>query len=186
MKTNIFSAIRLTLVMFVICTVMYTLFVYGFAQFSNNHGEGEVITFNGKEMYVNIGQRFTEDKYFNSRPSAVGYNAAGSGASNKAFSNPDYIKEVNAKVDSFLVHNPGIIKSQIPVDLITASGSGIDPNISVEGALIQIKRIAKIRNKSELSIVQIVKENTEAPLFGLLGPSKVNVLLLNIALDKLK
>jgi K+-transporting ATPase ATPase C chain len=160
--------------------------VYGFAQFSNNHGEGEVITFNGKEMYVNIGQRFTEDKYFNSRPSAVGYNAAGSGASNKAFSNPDYIKEVNAKVDSFLVHNPGIIKSQIPVDLITASGSGIDPNISVEGALIQIKRIAKIRNKSELSIVQIVKENTEAPLFGLLGPSKVNVLLLNIALDKLK
>jgi K+-transporting ATPase ATPase C chain len=185
MKKYIFSAIRLTFVMLILCVGIYTLIIYGFAQFSNNHGEGEVVKFNGKDMYVNIGQKFTDDKYFNSRPSAVAYNAAGSGASNKAFSNPDYLKEVNARVDSFLVHNPGIKKSDIPVDLITASGSGLDPNISVDAALIQIKRIARIRNKPEIRLVQLVNEKIEAPLFGIIGTKKVNVLLLNIALDKL-
>jgi K+-transporting ATPase ATPase C chain len=96
MKTNIFPAIKLTLVCLVFFMGIYTLAVYGIAQFTTNKGKGEIITQNGKTYYTNIGQSFTDDKYFYSRPSAVGYNAAGSGGSNKGPSNPDYLAEVQA------------------------------------------------------------------------------------------
>jgi K+-transporting ATPase ATPase C chain len=164
---------------------IYTLAVYGIAQFAPNKGKGEIITLNGKIYYANIGQSFTDDKYFYSRPSAVGYNAAGSGGSNKGPTNPDYLADVQARIDTFLIHNPDVKKSEIPSDLVTASGSGLDPNISVQAAQVQIKRIAKIRGVSEAQLQQLIHSNTESPLFGFLGTEKINVLKLNLSLIKL-
>lgn len=186
MKSNILPAIKLTLVCLVFFMGIYTLSVYGIAQFTPNKGKGDMIVHNGKTYYSNIGQTFTEDSYFNSRPSAVGYNAAGSGGSNKGPGNPDYLKQVQARIDTFLVHNPGVSKSEIPSDLVTASGSGLDPNISVQAAKVQIKRIANIRNIADETLFQLIEQQTEKPLLGLFGTEKINVLKLNIALDDLK
>ena len=84
------------------------------------------------------------------------------------------------------MHNPDVIKSEIPVDLMTASGSGLDPNISVQAAYVQVKRIAKIRNTTEATLQELIKVQIEKPLIGIFGPKKINVLKLNIALDNLK
>lgn len=186
MKSNILPAIKLTILSILLLAVIYPLAVWGIAQFSPNNGQGEIIAENGKTYYSNIGQSFKEDHYFNSRPSAVGYNAAGSGGSNKGASNPDYLAEVQTRIDTFLVHNPGINKADIPVDLITASGSGLDPNISVQAAKVQVKRIAKVRNISETTLQDLINQQIEKPLLGLFGPEKINVLKLNLALDNLK
>lgn len=186
MKENILPAIRLTLVSLLFFSGIYTMTVLGIAQFSPNHGKGEILKQGNKTYYANVGQTFTDDKYFYSRPSAVSYNAAGAGGSNKGPSNPDYLKEVQARIDSFLVHNPGISKAGIPSDLVTASGGGLDPNISVQAATVQVKRIAKIRGFAEGHIQQLIISNTEKPLLGFLGTEKINVLKLNIALDNLK
>jgi len=186
MKTNIFSAIKLTILTIIFFCGIYTLVVWAIAQLSPNHGKGEIITQNGKTYYENIGQSFTEDKYFNSRPSAVSYNAAGSAGSNKGPSNPDYLAQVQSRIDTFLAHNPNVNKADIPSELVTASGSGLDPNISIEAAIIQINRIAKVRNISTDALQQLIKKQTEQPLAGLFGPKKLNVLKLNLALDNLK
>ncbi|WP_317897719.1 K(+)-transporting ATPase subunit C [Aurantibacillus circumpalustris] len=186
MKTNLFPAIKLTIVCLIFFMGIYTLAILGIAQFAPNSGKGEIISQNSKTYYTNIGQSFTVDKYFNSRPSAVGYNAAGSGGSNKGPSNPDYLAEVQARIDTFLVHNPEVNKSEIPSDLVTASGSGLDPNISAQAAMVQVKRIAKTRNMKEESVTQLIEQHTEQPLFGLFGTEKINVLKLNLALDNLK
>ncbi|WP_447952076.1 K(+)-transporting ATPase subunit C [Chryseobacterium koreense] len=186
MKKHILPAIKLTVLSIILLAVVYPLFVWGMAQLSSNKGKGQVITHNGKTYYANIGQSFTEDKYFWSRPSAVDYNAAGSGGSNKGASNEAYLAEVQARIDTFLVHNPGIDKSEIPVDLVTASGSGLDPNFSVQSAKVQVKRIAKIRGIDELKLNQLIDKQIEKPLWGIFGPEKINVLKLNLALDELR
>ena len=183
MKSNILPAIKLTLVCLVFFSGIYTLAIYGIAQFVPNNGKGEIITHNGKTFYANIAQNFSHNSYFSSRPSAVAYNAAGSGGSNKGPSNPDYLAEVQARIDTFLVHNPTVEKSQIPSDLVTASGAGLDPNISVQAATVQIPRIAKTRNLAEKDLQLLVKQQIEKPLLGLFGTEKINVLKLNIALD---
>ena len=141
---------------------------------------------NGEKFYENIAQNFSQDKYFWSRPSAVNYNAAGSGGSNKGPSNPDYLATIQARIDTFMLHNPGIKKSEIPSDMVTASGSGEDPNISVQGALVQIPRIAKAINISTDNVKAIIEQNIEKPWLGLVGVEKINVLKLNIALNNLK
>lgn len=186
MKSNLLPAIKLTIISLVFFMAIYTFAVYGMAQLAPNQGKGDIIIHNGKTYYSNIGQLFTDDIYFNSRPSAVVYNAAGSGGSNKGPNNPDYLKEVQTRIDTFLVHNPGVTKSEIPSDLVTASGSGLDPNISVQAAKVQVKRIAKVRNLSEKELILLIDEQTEKPLLGLFGTEKINVLKLNLALDTLK
>ncbi len=186
MKENIFPAIRLTVICLLFFSGIYTLIVWGVAQFSTNAGKGEIIKQDNKIYYANVGQKFTNDNYFYSRPSAVAYNAAGAGGSNKGPSNPDYLKDVQARIDTFLVHNPGINKSDIPSDLVTASGSGLDPHISVQAANVQVKRIAKIRGIAEGNLQQLIISNTEKPLLGFLGTERINLLKLNIALDNLK
>lgn len=186
MKNYLLIGIKLTLVTLVFFAGIYTLFIFGIAQIAPNQGKGFVTESNGKKYYSNIGQSFTDAKYFNSRPSAVAYNAAGSGGSNKGPSNPEYLAEVQKRIDTFLIQNPDIKKSEIPADLVTASGSGLDPNISVQGAKVQIKRIAKARNIQESKLEKLIAENTQKPLLGLFGPEKINVLQLNLALDNLK
>lgn len=184
---NILSALKITLLCLVLFVVIYPLIITGIAQFAPNNGKGEIIEINGQKIgFQKVGQAFTLDKYFNSRPSAVAYNAAGSGGSNKGPSNPSYLAEVQARIDTFLVHNPTVEKENIPSELVTASGSGLDPNISVKSAQIQINRIAKIRKIGTKVLENLVSQNVESPLLGFLGPEKINVLKLNLALDKIK
>lgn len=185
MKKHILPAIKLTLILIVFFAVIYPFAVWAIAQAAPNSGKGEIVTFKGKTYYSNIGQVFTDDQYFWSRPSAAGYNAAGSAGSNKGPSNPDYLTEVKGRIDTFMVHNPAITKAEIPADLITASASGLDPHFSVQAAQVQVKRIAQIRNIAEADLVTLIDEHTEKPLMGLFGPAKINVLKLNIALDQL-
>lgn len=187
MKNHLFPALRLTLVLLVLLAVVYPLVVAALGKLTPGGGAGETISANGRVVgYARIGQKFTADRYFNSRPSAVDYNAAGSGGSNKGPSNPDYLKTVEARIDTFLVHNPGVRKSDIPAELVTASGSGLDPDLSPAGANIQIARIARMRGISEEKLLRLVDDHTEGPLLGLFGPAKVNVLKLNVALDALR
>lgn len=180
MKNNLIPSIRLTIVCLVFFCGFYTLTVLGIAKLGP---ASWTFTKNENGYYMNVGQRFVNDRYFWSRPSAVGYNAAGSGGSNKGPSNPDYLAEVQARIDTFLTHNPEIRKEEIPSELVTASGSGIDPDISVQAANVQVKRIAKARNISETTIHQIIEQYTEKPLLGLFGVVKLNVVRLNLALD---
>ncbi len=191
MKNHLVPALRLTLVMLVLLAVIYPLVVAGIAQFAPGGGKGETVSVGGDTAsrrvvgYKLIGQKFTEDRCFNSRPSAVDYNAARSAGSNKGPSNPDYLAAVQARIDTFLVHNPGIQKADIPAELVTASGSGLDPDLSPAGAKIQVARIAKTRDLSAGKLTELVDENIEGPLLGIFGPLKVNVLQLNVALDEL-
>ena len=186
MKKNLLISLKLTVVMLVLCSVLYPLLIAGIGKATPGGGKGKTLSVNGKVVgYELIGQKFTDDKYFWGRPSAVDYNAAGSAGSNKGPSNPDYLKVVQDRIDTFLVHNTGVKKEEIPADLVTASGSGLDPDISPASAYVQVKRIASVRGIAEEKIKALVDQHVEKPFAGL-GPSKVNVLKLNIALDDLK
>jgi potassium-transporting ATPase KdpC subunit len=187
MKKYILPSLKMTLVMLVLCSVLYPLFIAAVGKLTPGHGNGETVMVNGKVVgYALIGQKFDQDKYFWSRPSAAGYNAAGSSGSNKGPTNPDYLKDVQSKIDSFLVHNPGVKKEDVPAELVTYSGSGLDPHLSPKGAYVQVARIAKTRNIPEEKIKALVDQHVERSLFGIFGPEKVNVLKLNVDLDNLK
>lgn len=183
MKT-VFPIIKLTIVTLVLFAGIYPLAMFGIAQFAPNHGKGETIVLNEKTVgYRRIGQEFSQANYFWGRPSAVNYNAAGSAGSNKGPSNADYLALVQKRIDTFLIAHPYLKKSEIPADMVTASGSGLDPDISVQGAKIQMRRIAKARNIDQVKLQKLVENQIEKTVFG---PEKINVLALNIALDKLK
>ncbi len=187
MKQYILPSLKLTLVFIVLCSVLYPLLIAGVAKLAPGAGKGETVSVNGKVVgYKLIGQKFTDDKYFNSRPSAVDFNAAGSAGSNKAPTNTDYLKTVQDRIDTFLIHNPTVKKEQIPSELVTASGSGLDPDLSPQGAYVQTARIAKTRGIPEEKIKALVAQQTQKPLLGVFGPEKVNVLQLNVQLDQLK
>ncbi len=177
MKQYILPSLKLTLVFIILCSLLYPLLIAGIAKFAPGGGKGETVSINGKVVgYKLIGQKFTDDKYFWSRPSAASYNAAGSSGSNKGPSNPDYLKGVQEGIDTFLVHNPTVKKQQIPTELVTSSGSGLDPDLSPQGAYVQVARIAKARGISEEKINALVARQIQKPLLGLFGPEKVNVL----------
>jgi len=187
MKKYLLTSLKLTLVLIILCSVLYPLLIAAVGKLTPSGGDGETVKVNGKVVgYAIVGQKFTDDKYFWSRPSAIDYNAASSGGSNKGPTNPHYLKQVQDRIDTFLVHNPGVDKKDIPAELVTASGSGEDPDLSPAAAKVQVKRIAAIRKIDEQKIYALVDQQTEGPLLGFLGPSKVNVLKLNIALDELK
>jgi K+-transporting ATPase ATPase C chain len=182
---NIFSIIKFTALLVVLLAVIYPLVIFGVAQFAPNQGKGETVSFKGRIVgYEKIGQKFDQNTYFWGRPSAVDYNAAGSGGSNKAPSNADYLALVQKRIDTFLIVHPYLKKSDIPSEMVTASGSGLDPNISPQGALIQVKRIAEIRKLATEKVVALVKKMSNKP--SVIGTETVNVLDLNVALDKLK
>lgn len=186
MKKYLLPSIKLTLVMIVLCSVLYPLLIAAIARFAPGGGKGEALRVNDKVVgYKLVGQKFTDDKYFWGRPSAVDYNAAASAGSNKGPSNPGYLKIVQERIDSFLVHHPGIKKEAIPAEMVTASGSGLDPDISLSSASVQVRRIATARGLDEHKLLELIEQHTEKPLAGMLGPSRINVLKLNIALDNL-
>ena len=187
MKT-LLKSIKITLIFCVFLSVFYILVLWIFAQFgSPNKGNAEVVTLNGKVVgAANVGQVFTKDIYFWGRPSNAGdgYDATSSSGSNKGPTNPEYLAEVEARIDTFLVHHPYLSRKEVPAEMVTASASGLDPNITPECALVQVKRVAQARGVNEADVKKIVDESIEAPFLGLFGTKKVNVLKLNVALDK--
>ncbi|HEY2245005.1 MAG: K(+)-transporting ATPase subunit C [Xanthobacteraceae bacterium] len=176
----------------------YPLAMTGIAQaLFPRQAQGSLIERNGTVIGSElIGQQFESDKYFHGRPSATTapdpndstktvpapYNAANSGASNLGPSNKALIDRVQGDIDKLKQENPSM---PVPTDLVTTSASGLDPHISPEAALFQVPRIAKVRNLPDERIRQLVGDHTEGRLFGLLGEPRVNVLLLNLALDQL-
>ena len=169
--------------MIILCCIIYFGIIAFIGRLSPGSGSGEKLEVNGKVVgYELLGQKFTEDKYFWGRPSAVDYNAAGSAGSNKGPSNPDYLKTVQDRIDSFMVHNPTVKKEAIPAEMVTASGSGLDPHISPGSAEIQVSRIAAVRKLDADKLKELIARNTTKPVFG---PAVVHVLRLNIALDKI-
>ena len=137
---------------------------------------------------ANVGQVFSSDKYFWGRPSNAGdgYDAASSAGSNKGPTNEEYLAEVETRIDSFLVHHPYLQRKDVPAEMVTASASGLDPHITPQSAYIQVKRVAEARGMSEDSVKAIVDGAVEKPLLNMFGPAKVNVLKLNVALDKVQ
>ncbi len=187
MKTYLFPALKLTVILIVILSGLYPLVIAGIGKFTPGQGDGETVQFKGRTVgYALIGQKFTKDEYFWSRPSAANYQADAGAGSNKGPSNPDYLKDVKARIDTFLKHNPDVKREEIPAELVTSSGSGLDPDLSPAGANVQVPRIAKVRNLPAAQIAKLINDNTVQPLLGLFGPAKVNVLKLNVALDELK
>lgn len=136
--------------------------------------------------FENVGQKWESEKYFWGRPSAVEYNAASTGGSNKGTTNKEYIQSVEERIQEFLRKNPDVKRKDIPSEMVTASGSGIDPHISLQGAYIQVARVAKARNMDIQKINNLIKKNIEEPFLGLFGTKKINVLKLNLALDEQK
>lgn len=185
---NFVKSLRLTIVFCIFFSVFYILILWIFAQFASpNKGNAEVAELDGKVVgAANVGQMFTKDVYFWGRPSNAGdgYDATSSAGSNKGPTNEEYLAEVKARVDTFLVHHPYLTRKEVPAEMVTASASGLDPNITPECAYVQVKRVAKARGMSESAVTEIVDKAVEKPLLGLFGTEKVNVLKLNIALDE--
>lgn len=189
MKT-LWKSIKITLAFCVFFSLFYILVLWIFAQFAGpNKGNAETVTLNGKVVgAANVGQMFTEDIYFWGRPSCAGdgYDATSSSGSNKGVTNPEYLKEVEARVDTFLVHHPYLSRKDVPAEMVTASASGLDPNITPASAYVQVKRVAQARGVNEAEVAAIVDKMVEKPLLGLFGTEKVNVLKLNVALEEAK
>ena len=191
-------AIVVLVALTVITGLVYPLAMTGIAQMLFPHqAQGSLIERNGTVVGSElIGQVFESDKYFHGRPSATTapdpndstktvpapYNAANSGGSNLGPSNKALVDRVQGDIDKLKQENPS---ASVPADLVTTSASGLDPHISPEAALFQVPRIAKARNLPEDRIRQLVADHTEGLFLGLLGEPRVNVLLLNLALDQL-
>ncbi|WP_375419421.1 potassium-transporting ATPase subunit KdpC [uncultured Hymenobacter sp.] len=183
MKTQFLPALRLTLAMLVLCCIVYPAIVWAAAQLAPGQGDGVQLSQNGRVVgFANVGQKFSQPGYFNTRPSAVDYNAQGSGGSNKGPSNPEYLATVKARLDTLLQQNPGLTAAQVPAELVTASGSGLDPHLSPQGALVQVARVARARGVAPARLRELIRANTSS---GVLAPQAVNVLRLNLALDAL-
>jgi len=129
-----------------------------------------------------IAQEFKRPEYFRPRPSAVGYNAASTGGSNYGPSNPDHLKAVQERIDA-IIEEEGVQASQIPSEMVTASGAGMDPHIPPNAAELQAARVATSRNLDVAGVRELIAAHTEPPTVGFLGRARVNVLELNLALD---
>lgn len=185
MKKNLLISIWMTLATTVLLGIVYPLMVTGLAQwFFPRQANGELIHEHGELIGSKlIGQPFTSPEYFYSRPSAAGaagYDASASGGSNLGPTNKVLIDRVASQVAALEKDNPGV---PVPIDLVTTSGSGLDPDISPAAAEFQVPRIARERGMSQTDLRVLVSRHTEARQFGFLGEPRVNVLELNLDLD---
>ena len=185
------AIVRPAIVCFAVLTVLtgivYPLVVTGIGQaVFPEQAAGSLIVRNGKPIgSALIGQQFNDPKYLWGRPSATSplpYNASGSGGSNLGPLNPALADAVKGRIEALRAADPGNT-APVPVDLVTASGSGLDPHISLSGAQFQAARIARVRHVPVQTVQQLIATHTEGRLFGLLGEPRVNVLQFNMALD---
>ena len=184
MKKNLVTAVLMTIVTTVLLGIIYPLVVTGLAKVLFPHkANGQLIERNGKVVGSRIiGQAFTGPAYFHSRPSAAGngYDAGNSGGSNLGPTNQKLIDRVKQDVASLQAENPG---TPVPIDLITTSASGLDPDISPAAADFQVTRVARERGMTQDELRRLVAKHTEGRQFGFLGEPRVNVLELNLDLD---
>jgi K+-transporting ATPase ATPase C chain len=185
MKKNLIVAIRFTLITTVVFGLGYPLLVTALSQWIfPKQANGSLIVRNGQVIGSSlIGQGFQGDKYFHPRPSLAGngYDATASGGSNLGPTNQALVTRVQQDVAKLQQENPGVA---IPADLVTSSGSGLDPDISPAAADFQIPRVAKARGISQAELRKVVAKHTQARQFGIFGEARVNVLELNLALDE--
>jgi len=184
MKKNLMTAVLMTIATTILLGLIYPLVVTGLAQVMfHDKANGQLIQRNGTVVGSRIiGQGFTSPKYFHARPSAAGngYDAANSGGSNLGPTNQKLIDRVKGDTATLQAENPS---TPVPVDLVTTSASGVDPDITPAAAEFQVPRIAKERGLSESDVRQLVAKHTQGRTFGLLGEPRVNVLELNLDLD---
>jgi potassium-transporting ATPase KdpC subunit len=188
MKDHIRSALTMLLLLTVLTGLVYPLAVTGLAQvFFPDQANGSLIVREGKVIGSKlIGQYFDKPEYFWGRPSATSpfpYNAAASGGTNLGPTNPVLIEAVKSRVAALRVADPGN-DALVPVDLVTSSGSGLDPHLSPAAAQYQIRRVARARGIDEVVVRDLVVQHTQGRQLGVLGEPRVNVLLLNVALDE--
>jgi K+-transporting ATPase ATPase C chain len=186
--TEITRGIRFTLVTMLLLGGGYTLLIWGIGRVAfRDQTDGSLLrradgTIVGSRL---IAQKFEKPEYFHPRPSGVDYNAASTGGTNYGPSNPDHLKAVQERLDA-VVAGEGIAAAQVPSEMVTASGAGLDPHIPPAAAELQAARVAKARGLSIDRVRELIRTHTEAPTFGFLGRARVNVLELNLALDQLK
>ena len=185
MKKNLLISVLMTVVTTVLLGLIYPLVLTGLAQaFMKDKANGQLIAQNGKIIGSRIlGQPFTTAAYFHSRPSAAGngYDASNSGASNLGPTNQKLLDRIKGDVATAQADNPN---QPVPVDLVTTSGSGLDPHITPAAAAFQIPRVAKARGASEDDLRKLIAQHTEDRQWGFLGEPRVNVLELNLELDQ--
>src|SRR5512136_1918014 len=186
MRRQLRYAIGFVVLLTVLTGVIYPLTVTGIAQALFHHrANGSLITDNGVAIGSElIGQPFSDPRYFWGRLSATDYDAAASSGSNYGPTNPALLEAIQARIDALRAVDPAN-EEPIPIDLVTASGSGLDPHISIAAAQYQIPRVARYRGLSEDDVSALVDDFTEGRQFGILGEPRVNVLKLNLALDEL-
>jgi len=186
--SSLMIPLRISVIFMIICGIIYPLVSTGAAQLlfpTQANGSlikdssGQII---GSEL---IGQSFVDPKWFQGRVSSIDYNAASSGSNNFGPSNPALIERTKASIEAWKVQNPDVPVSQLPIALITNSGSGLDPHITPQSAEVQIARISKLSGVSPAELEELVKANTEGRDLGVFGDERVNVLKLNIALSKM-
>ncbi|AAT62491.1 MULTISPECIES: K(+)-transporting ATPase subunit C [Bacillus] len=188
-KQNILSPIiRITFTFLVLCGLVYPLIVTGIAQaVMKDNADGSLI-YNDKNEVIGstlIGQNFTDPRYFHGRVSSIEYKAEASGSNNYAPSNPDLEKRVEKSIEEWKKQNPSVPVTEVPIDLVTNSGSGLDPDISPKAASVQVERISKLTNIPKETLDQLIKDQTEGAALGLFGETRVNVLKLNLELQKI-
>ena len=173
---NLWISLKITLAMCIVLGVGYVLVLRGVSAVAGpNGGEADVVTLDGQVVgAANVGQRFTDVRYFWSRPSAVDYNGGGSGGSNKATTNPEHLAGVEQRVQDFLAAHPYLSRAEVPAEMVTASGSQA-----------QVRRVAEARGLDIATVRHLVDSLTQKPWLGLFGTEKVNVLRLNVALEEL-
>jgi K+-transporting ATPase ATPase C chain len=183
-------AIGVTIILAIVCCGIYPLVVFGIAQVAfPNQANGSLIV--GKDGTVRgsalIGQQFTGEKYFHPRPSAAGsgYDATSSGGSNLGPTSQKLRDAIAQNITDYRAQNGLATNAPVPADAVTASASGLDPHISLRNAELQAPRVARARNLAVEKVLELVRANTDAADLGFLGEPGVNVLLLNLALDKL-
>ena len=182
------TALKVFIVFALLLGLGYPALITGISQLlMHDEANGSLIKKDGKIVGSKlIGQSFTQPQYFHSRPSAINYDATDSGGSNLGPSNPELVKQVAARITQVRNENHLASNTPLPADMVLTSGSGLDPHISMENALLQLPRVAMARHMLPTTINQIIMENIDSDFIGVWGKAGVNVLELNLALDKLQ